>query len=86
MGAPAIVSLALGLSSELGWWTGRWASAYADATESLRWAQELNQAAAALFVSRKTVEAHLTRAYRKLGVRSRTELARLLLTRDVTHA
>ena len=40
------------------------------------------EAAAALFVSRKTVEAHLTRAYRKLGVRSRTELTRLLLTRD----
>jgi len=36
------------------------------------------EAAAALFVSRKTVEAHLTRAYRKLGVRSRTELTRLL--------
>ena len=33
-----------------------------------------------LFVSTKTVEAHLTRAYRKLGVRSRTELARLVLT------
>ena len=36
------------------------------------------EVAAALFVSRKTVEAHLTRVYRKLGVRSRTELARLL--------
>jgi ATP/maltotriose-dependent transcriptional regulator MalT len=44
MGPPAIMSLALGLSSELGWWTGRWAAAYADATESLQWAQELNQA------------------------------------------
>jgi DNA-binding CsgD family transcriptional regulator len=33
------------------------------------------EVAASLFVSRKTVEAHLTRAYRKLGVRSRTELA-----------
>ena len=44
MGAPAILSLALGLSSELGWWTGQWASAVADATESLQWAQELNQA------------------------------------------
>jgi DNA-binding NarL/FixJ family response regulator len=43
-GAPAILSLALGLSSELGWWTGQWAPAYADATESLRWAQEMNQA------------------------------------------
>jgi DNA-binding CsgD family transcriptional regulator len=40
------------------------------------------EAAAALFVSRKTVEAHLTRAYRKLGVRSRTELTRMLLTHD----
>jgi DNA-binding CsgD family transcriptional regulator/tetratricopeptide (TPR) repeat protein len=43
MGAPVILSLALGLSSELGWWTGRWASAYADATESLQWAQEMSQ-------------------------------------------
>jgi DNA-binding CsgD family transcriptional regulator len=43
-GASAILSLALGLSSELGWWTGRWAAAYADATEALQWAQEMNQA------------------------------------------
>ena len=34
--------------------------------------------AAALFVSERTVESNLTRAYRKLGVRSRTELARRL--------
>ena len=40
------------------------------------------EAAAALFVSRKTVEAHLTRAYRKPGVRSRSELTRLLLAHD----
>ncbi len=37
------------------------------------------EAAAALFVSRKTVETHLTRVYRKLGIRSRSELARALL-------
>jgi DNA-binding CsgD family transcriptional regulator len=36
--------------------------------------------AAELVVSQRTVEAHLTRAYAKLGVRSRTELARLLLS------
>jgi DNA-binding NarL/FixJ family response regulator len=33
------------------------------------------EAAAQLFISSKTVEKHLTSAYRKLGVRSRTELA-----------
>ena len=43
-GAPAMLSLALGLSSELGWWTGRWAAAYGDATEALQWAEEMNQA------------------------------------------
>ncbi len=36
------------------------------------------EAAAALFVSPKTVETHLGRCYRKLGIRSRTELARRL--------
>ena len=40
--------------------------------------------AAALFVSRKTVEAHLTRVYSKLGIRSRTELARILLANGVS--
>ena len=34
--------------------------------------------AAMLFVSERTVESNLTRAYRKLGVRSRTQLARRL--------
>jgi DNA-binding CsgD family transcriptional regulator len=32
----------------------------------------------ALFMSVATVEAHLTRIYRKLGIRSRSELARLV--------
>jgi DNA-binding CsgD family transcriptional regulator len=41
------------------------------------------EVAGALFVSRKTVEAHLTRVYRKLGIRSRTELARILLSNGI---
>jgi DNA-binding CsgD family transcriptional regulator len=40
--------------------------------------------AAALFISRKTVEAHLTRIYRKLGIRSRTQLARILIANGIT--
>ena len=36
------------------------------------------EAAAAVFVSPKTIEAHLGRVYRKLGLRSRTELAGVL--------
>ena len=36
------------------------------------------EVAASLFLSPKTVEVHLTHTYRKLGVRSRTELARVL--------
>ena len=36
------------------------------------------EVAAQLFVATGTVEVHLTRIYRKLGVRSRTELARLV--------
>ncbi|WP_405864104.1 AAA family ATPase [Streptomyces sp. NBC_00005] len=41
------------------------------------------EAATTLFVSRKTVEAHLTRVYRKLGIRSRSELARYLARADL---
>ena len=40
------------------------------------------EVAAELFLSVKTVEAYLTRIYRKQGVRSRTELARVLLERS----
>jgi DNA-binding NarL/FixJ family response regulator len=39
---------------------------------------QTKQVAARLFVSPKTVEGHLTRIYGKLGVGSRTELARWL--------
>jgi DNA-binding NarL/FixJ family response regulator len=40
------------------------------------------EAAAELFLSTKTIEFHLRNAYRKLGVRTRTELAYLLLRKD----
>ena len=36
------------------------------------------EVAAALFLAERTVASHLTRVYAKLGVRSRTELARKL--------
>jgi DNA-binding CsgD family transcriptional regulator len=40
------------------------------------------EVAGELFVSTKTVEANLTRVYRKLSVRSRTELANFLIKSD----
>ncbi len=39
------------------------------------------QAAAALFVSPKTIEFHLNHIYRKLGIHTRTQLARTMLAR-----
>lgn len=42
--------------------------------------------AAALFLSPKTVEFHLTHIYRKLGIRSRAELVRQVAEADRTHA
>jgi DNA-binding CsgD family transcriptional regulator len=42
------------------------------------------EVAAALFLSPKTVETHLGRAYRKLSVRSRSELARLFASGGAT--
>ncbi len=44
------------------------------------------EAAAVVFLSRKTVEAHLSRAYRKLGIRSRSQLARLFGEQRVERA
>ena len=39
------------------------------------------EAAAALFITTKTVEFHLRNVYRKLDIRSRTELARVVAAR-----
>jgi DNA-binding CsgD family transcriptional regulator len=44
------------------------------------------EAGAALFLSPKTIEAHLGRIYRKLDVRSRTELAALLAREEILTA
>jgi DNA-binding CsgD family transcriptional regulator len=44
------------------------------------------EAAAALFLSPKTIEAHLGRAYRKLGIRSRSELIRHFTTGEAVRA
>jgi DNA-binding CsgD family transcriptional regulator len=71
--------------AELGRLGGRRAADRDELTETERQIAELaaegranKEIAAALFVSERTVESNLTRAYRKLGVRSRTELARRL--------
>ena len=46
--------------------------------------QTNREVAAALFLAERTVASHLTRVYAKLGVRSRTELARKLRASDVS--
>lgn len=48
-GAPWILAVTLGVRAELDWWTGHWASAYADATEALHWGEELQQVGATGF-------------------------------------
>lgn len=40
------------------------------------------EAARALFLAEKTVQYHLTRLYRKMGIRSRSELAAAFRTKD----
>jgi DNA-binding CsgD family transcriptional regulator len=51
-------------------------------TECVASGQSNQETAAALFMSVKTVEANLTRIYRKLSVRSRTELANRINSHD----
>ncbi|MGZ4763865.1 MAG: LuxR C-terminal-related transcriptional regulator, partial [Ilumatobacteraceae bacterium] len=71
--------------SELGRIGGRAASQLALTTTEARVADLVAagmtnmEVAAAMFVNVRTVESHLSRVYRKLGLRSRTELARLAL-------
>ena len=44
------------------------------------------EVAAALFATAKTVEYHLGHVYDKFGIRSRSELAKILATRDLPDA
>jgi DNA-binding CsgD family transcriptional regulator/tetratricopeptide (TPR) repeat protein len=81
------IGLARDADAELGKISGRTASPSSGMTESERQVAELvatgmrnNDVAAALHLSVKTVETHLGRAYRKLGVTNRTELTRRLST------
>jgi DNA-binding CsgD family transcriptional regulator len=41
------------------------------------------QVAAVLFVSRRTVESHLSSAYRKLGINCRSQLVRLVILNEL---
>ncbi len=43
LASPTILAFALAISAEIGWWTGQWTTAYADATEALQWATENGQ-------------------------------------------
>ncbi len=43
LGSPTILAFALAISAEIGWWSGQWTTAYADATEALQWATENDQ-------------------------------------------
>jgi DNA-binding CsgD family transcriptional regulator len=82
LGAPLWAERARAEIARLG---GRRAKDSVELTETERRIAELaadgrsnREIAGEVFVSERTVEANLTRAYRKLGVRSRTELARRL--------
>jgi DNA-binding CsgD family transcriptional regulator len=80
-GAPAILAIALAVRSDLGWWNGHWAAAYADAAESLQWAEETGQIAAmgyslvqlaridAVRGDRDRCAARVERAYREVELR-----------------
>ncbi len=82
LGAPLWVAIAARERRRIGGHLGRSVSASQELTATERQVVELvvagatnPEVAAALHISRRTVEDHLSKIYRKLGVRSRTELA-----------
>jgi DNA-binding CsgD family transcriptional regulator len=78
-GAPAALPIALGARAELEWWQGRWAAAYADAADALRWAEELQHTSVIGYAlsciarldvhrgDRPRYEEHIARARRNVG-------------------
>jgi DNA-binding CsgD family transcriptional regulator len=89
LGSPPWVSLARAELARVGLRTSTSGSTSTDLTNTERHVADLVAAghtnaevAAELFMSRRTVESHLSRIYRKLDVRSRTELSRALTTRS----
>jgi DNA-binding CsgD family transcriptional regulator len=88
LGSPLWGSLARAELARVGLRTSASGSTSTDLTSTERRVADLVAAghtnaevAAELFMSRRTVESHLSRIYRKLDVRSRTELSRALTTR-----
>ena len=43
LGSPTILAFALAISAQIGWWSGQWSPAYADATDLVQWATENGQ-------------------------------------------
>ena len=43
LASPTILAFALAISAEIGWWSGQWTTAYADATEALQLATDNGQ-------------------------------------------
>lgn len=76
--AAAIDAVALALREPTG--TSRWdhlTHAERHVARLVREGMSNNEIAGALFISRRTVESHLARTFRKLDIRSRTQLATL---------
>lgn len=77
--APGGGQAALGQEDLCGQWDGLLTERELDVARLVVQGRTNRQVAASLYVSVRTVEVHLGRVFRKLGVRSRTELAVLAL-------
>jgi AAA ATPase domain len=73
LGSPTILAFALSISAEIGWWSGQWTTAYADATEALQWATENDHPGLLAY--------GLSMLSRLDGARGERDLAKLALTK-----